>query len=434
MKRIILMIASMNAIMLQAQNVGIGTITPAARLDVSGLNNWNLSATEGDMRVGNNAYRIKFGVALDGGGAGSSSIMQYGQPGGYNVLNLGAQGNNIIQLNGGSNRAGIGTDNPQGKLEISGNGSSSEPQLLLTQTNSADYSRLRMNSSGSRYWDVAAISGASTAADRMYFYNSGTGGVLTLTGDKKVGIDNSNPNAPLAFAPALGKKITLYPGATGDVGFGVGGNRLQIFSDNPNADVAIGYDAAGTFNERFAFKPNGALAVNGNLGSAGQLLSSNGSGAASWINVKPSFYSFKQNDYQLSMPANSNSPGESTGWYTMGGLHNQPIVLNQQSSVSIMLKLPVDNPSNTFGGNGTSAIYLGLYDPSNNYIEFDISYLYIGDGNLNDGIVFNTKVNLPPGTYHTHVKVRRFGGDDVATGSYYTGLDIGTLTVQIFPE
>ncbi len=99
-----------------------------------------------------------------------------------------------------------------------------------------------------------------------------------------VGIGTANPNAPLSFPPVLSKKITLYPGASGDVGFGVAGNRLQIYADHSGADVAVGWDQAGTFNERFAFKPNGALAVNGSSGAAGQVLQSNGSASgATWV-------------------------------------------------------------------------------------------------------------------------------------------------------
>ncbi len=74
----------------------------------------------------------------------------------------------------------------------------------------------------------------------------------------------------------------MYPGATGDVGFAIAGNQLQIYADNPNADVAIGYDAAGVFNERFAVKPSGALAVQGNVGAKGQILTSKANGAARW--------------------------------------------------------------------------------------------------------------------------------------------------------
>lgn len=267
------------------------------------------------------------------------------------------------------------------------------------------------------------------------FYGGPQGWGFTYNAlNSRVGIGNNNPNAPLAFGATLEKKITLYPGATGDAGFGMAGNRLQIFSDNPNADVAIGYDASGSFNERFAFKPNGALAVNGNVGAAGSVLSSNGANAATWVNIKPSFYSFKQSDYQLPMPASGNSPGEPASWYVIGGLHNQVITLSQVSTVKLSLKLPVNNPGNAFGGVGNCAVYLGIYDPSNNYIEYEISYLYVPDGIIQDAIAFNVKLNLPAGTYHTHVKVRRFGGDELSTGYYYTGFDKGTLVAEVFPQ
>lgn len=118
-------------------------------------------------------------------------------------------------------------------------------------------------------------SGATNNPDS--WKNNGVNISNTNTGN--VGIGTSNPNAPLGFSATLGKKITLYPGTTGDVGFGVAGNRLQIYTDNPNADVAIGYDAAGIFNERFAVKANGAIAVSGDAGQSGQVLTSSGAGS-----------------------------------------------------------------------------------------------------------------------------------------------------------
>lgn len=99
--------------------VGIGITTPVNRLDVAGLNNWDLNGTEGDMRIGNGSYRIKFGVALGGGGAGAASIMQYGQPGGFNNLALGSQGKSFININGGSNFVDL--TNATGGFRIDGN-------------------------------------------------------------------------------------------------------------------------------------------------------------------------------------------------------------------------------------------------------------------------------------------------------------------------
>jgi hypothetical protein len=136
-------------------------------------------------------------------------------------------------------------------------------------------------------------------------FGYGSSGAFTekmrIKGNGNVGIGTSTPNAPLTFAPGLGKKITLYPGATGDVGFAVAGNRLQIYSDNPNADVAIGYDAAGVFNERFAVKPNGAVAVSGNVGATQQVLTSGGSAAsAQWQPIGSIVQTFYNNTSQSS--------------------------------------------------------------------------------------------------------------------------------------
>jgi hypothetical protein len=101
--------------------IGFGNTNPVNRLDITGGNGWDVTNGEGDMRIGNNSYRLKFGVALDGGGAGGSSIMQHGQAGGYNVLWLGAQGNQVLAVVGPTQRIGIGTDAPTQKLHVAGN-------------------------------------------------------------------------------------------------------------------------------------------------------------------------------------------------------------------------------------------------------------------------------------------------------------------------
>jgi|GEM_PF-1544409 len=114
--------------------VGIGNPSPANRLDVAGLNNWDLSNTEGDMRIGNSSYRLKFGVALAGGGAGSTSIMQYGQAGGFNNLGLGSQGKTYINLNGSGDYIDI--TNANGGVRVNGNAGSAG-QVLQSNGNSA---------------------------------------------------------------------------------------------------------------------------------------------------------------------------------------------------------------------------------------------------------------------------------------------------------
>lgn len=175
-----------------AQNVGIGTNNPATRLDVAGSNSWDLTNSEGDVRIGNSNYRLKLGVALGGVGAGTVNIMQYGLPGGGNILNLGSQGNHILSLNGNLNRAGIGTDVPNANFEIRSANGFSAPQLLIRQTNVNDFSRFRFtNSTGSNYWDIASYHGATAADDRLNFYNGRNSAQFSLNGNGALIFNNN---------------------------------------------------------------------------------------------------------------------------------------------------------------------------------------------------------------------------------------------------
>lgn len=62
---------------LNAERVGIKNGTPSATLDVAG-GVWNVDATEGDLRIGNDTHRLKFGIATAGGGAGIARIRAQG--------------------------------------------------------------------------------------------------------------------------------------------------------------------------------------------------------------------------------------------------------------------------------------------------------------------------------------------------------------------
>jgi len=95
-------------------NIGVGTITPVSRLDLLG-GQWDVSNTEGDFRIGNNNYRLKFGVATGGGGAGISRVRAVG---GANQLRLGAGDSDVvivdedrIEINGEVNTPATGTAN-----------------------------------------------------------------------------------------------------------------------------------------------------------------------------------------------------------------------------------------------------------------------------------------------------------------------------------
>lgn len=61
--------------------VGFGTTQPDAPFQIASQNNWNLSNSEGDFKIGNDTYRLKMGIAMGGGGAGSATIMADGGTG-----------------------------------------------------------------------------------------------------------------------------------------------------------------------------------------------------------------------------------------------------------------------------------------------------------------------------------------------------------------
>ncbi len=264
-------------------NVGIGTVTPTSKLNINGqvtIDQKNFGGyggllLKGDV-PGNNYPNIAFSVKnnaatpVDVVGAMIQGDLQ------NNVT--GEEAIDLTFLNSSSGLSGLSE-----KMRIKNNGNVgigvSNPSYKLHVGNSNAGIRIEGPASIGTAGNALSIGGAGN----IVIDKPGTvGGRLTIKENGNIGIGNNNPNTLLSFAPTLEKKITLYPGATGDVGFAVAGNRLQIYADNPNADVAIGYDAAGTFNEKFAFKPNGALALQNNTGQVGQVITSNGAGAASY--------------------------------------------------------------------------------------------------------------------------------------------------------
>jgi hypothetical protein len=88
---------------------------------------------------------------------------------------------------------------------------------------------------------------------------------MVVRKDGNVGIGTNAPRNPLSFPSVLGKKISLYPGATGDVGFAVQGNQLQIYGDHAGTSVKLGYDQNGTFTSNFEVYGNGNGWLRGTL-------------------------------------------------------------------------------------------------------------------------------------------------------------------------
>ncbi|MDZ7860771.1 MAG: hypothetical protein U5O15_08960 [Candidatus Krumholzibacteriota bacterium] len=102
-----------SAIFNDGTNIGIDDATPETKLDISG-GQWDLDATEGDFKIGDENYRLKFGVATEGGGAGSAGIRVQG---GLNNLILGAGSREVLHVDS-TGTVGVGSSLYTGNLKL----------------------------------------------------------------------------------------------------------------------------------------------------------------------------------------------------------------------------------------------------------------------------------------------------------------------------
>jgi hypothetical protein len=224
---------------------------------------------------------------------------------------------------------GIGTTTPAGRLQINHRSANGPGLLLFDSTSNRSGLVIFRNVNNTRSIKVSGF----TSSD---FYNGQyldiqTDSILTATfqGNGNVGIKNGSPQFPLDVTgtmnvngllriPGLnlmefGAGISSKETNAGKIGYNSFGQSALTFvgAGNNTTDRAIYFYAEGgtTMNGPLSF--NGPLRINGNPGTVGQVLSSNGTGAAEWTNT-----SFSNNVRFAASFTTDVVPPENTNVYT----------------------------------------------------------------------------------------------------------------------
>jgi len=247
-------------------NIGINTSTPGTLFDVRGINNWDTSTTEGDVRIGDPTYRFKIGVATGGAGAGDIRLTAQG---GTNRIFLGNATNaTLTTIDGLNNRVGIkNVILPNSVFDVNGDIAMREgPILTLTNTTypiislpfGNEYSHYRITGPTIPFWpyiinggnDGQLLTLINTTGQNMNIFNfpGFVNGIVTGTGSNLISTSTDYSSVTLIFNASLQRWIVKsYIGMTDGNNWLLNGNSAITTPANP---ITYGTSIIGA-NENF---------------------------------------------------------------------------------------------------------------------------------------------------------------------------------------
>lgn len=289
MKKLLLLPGIISLQLVSAQNVGIGTTNPLARLHVmdssvvfSAIS--DIPGTAGNVPISGAGRRMMWypdkAAFRTGYVAGTEwnkdSIGIYSVAAGFGAK---ATGNTSISLGNATNASGAYSIATGGATNASGYISTA----MGFQTNaSGNYSTamgFQTNASGtvstalgyatkakSIYSTVIGLFNDTTTTNRLFEIGNGTAdnarnNALTVLQNGNVGIGTTVPGFPLNFNNGTGDKIALWGNSGVNIGLGIQNSLLQIHTDASSADIALGYGSSSSFNETMRIKGNGNVGI-----------------------------------------------------------------------------------------------------------------------------------------------------------------------------
>ncbi len=184
--------------------VGINNTNPSTRLSVTGMVQDTVGyefgggfppvsyRTNGAFSIVEQATSNPKSLVFD-----PDEIQTRNNPSFEGVLHLQRKGGDIAMTKGGG-KVFVGTDYAEAKLNVKSSSTMTEPQVLVEEAND-DYARISFRNinhgSNANYWTIAGYNHATAASsDRLNFYNSRGGDVMSLTGGGQVAIGTLSPD------------------------------------------------------------------------------------------------------------------------------------------------------------------------------------------------------------------------------------------------
>lgn len=387
-----------------AQNVGIGTANPQSTLDVKGNirtgGNSNfiqfdslsgkITWTNSNLFVTGPQYLMKHSASAEGLFSNGAQLEYRNQLGNPIFFTNWSSGTGYF-----SGNVGIGTITPGAKVEITHHGSSDYGTALLVNQDVIGNSdgpkiQFRKTMTSTKSWTAGILNGVNIDAFAIS-EDGGTNGFgtprLIVAPGGYIGINTTAPAYPLDIFGRMrisgtnvsdpGIWLNDY-GGTGIDGAFIGlqdYNHVGFYGGNGGTGWGL------TMNTM-----TGAVAINGNTGTTGQALTSNGTAAPSWNNT-PQYFFFSQTGSSINLT---------------GALAIIPGINGQTFTTTFTSNLIVTVTSSLTAGSGQPS--QGLQIIANVQVGPQIfNFMYVqpqptifGGGNATSTVYIS---NVPAGTY-----------------------------------